>query len=509
MVRARASNSILLGALLAVAGVVAFRLPELLNPGVVNSDTAVVGLQGMHILRGQWHWFLWGSGYQTTADAAVAAAVFLLLGATPFALIATALLGHALATLFAYLTLCRRTAPGLAFLFVLPFVLSPAPTHTYTLHLPRQTALTLVFAALWTLDGAAGGRRPNVMFAVGAALAALSCFADPYALIFAPGLALLALMSAWDGVPSRGRVSRRLLAMTAGSALGSVPFVVCRLLPGAEHGPLTFSIGQLAHNWALLKYPCLPWTLGTLVLHQPANVSRYVPWHPPPWIHVCQWLGAGVLLASFAAAALGAFRRRFPWEWRRLWAFATLTFVLTFIGFLFSMMPMDLYASRYLVSLVLVTPLLLGVWSQALRARWLVALSAPMILSFALSGWLGFEPLVRGHSIVDARLETNEAQLLAELRRRDIKVAMADYWAAYRLTFLFQERVIVVPLHASQDRYAPYRQEFLRAERYAYIFDRRRSEESQRTLDEHVARGQEARFHVGPFDVYLVRRGTS
>ena len=43
-------------ALLLVAAVVA-RLPALINARGVNSDAAVVGLQAMHILRGEWSWF--------------------------------------------------------------------------------------------------------------------------------------------------------------------------------------------------------------------------------------------------------------------------------------------------------------------------------------------------------------------------------------------------------------------------------------------------------------------
>ena len=51
----------------------AFRLPPLLNARSTNSDAAVVGLQAMHISRGELSPFLWGSGYQTSADAFVAA----------------------------------------------------------------------------------------------------------------------------------------------------------------------------------------------------------------------------------------------------------------------------------------------------------------------------------------------------------------------------------------------------------------------------------------------------
>src|SRR4051794_36646496 len=75
-----------------------YRLPPLFNARSTNSDAAVVGLQAMHILRGEWSPLLWGSGYQTSADAFVAAGFFALLGATPLVLMLSSLTLHVLAT---------------------------------------------------------------------------------------------------------------------------------------------------------------------------------------------------------------------------------------------------------------------------------------------------------------------------------------------------------------------------------------------------------------------------
>ncbi len=490
----------------ALLSATAFRLPELLNPGVVNSDSAIVGLQAMHILHGEWHWFLWGSGYQTTADSVVAAAVFLIMGATPLALMLTALVGHLLAILFAFLTLCRRLSSTVALLLVTPLIASPAPTHTYTLHPPRQTALTLVFVAIWIIDGAASARHKLTRFAIGAAIGALACFADPYALVFSPALALLLVLASLDGTNSRGIWLRRILAATAGASVGAIPYIVSRLLPQAAHGPLTLTSELFARNWALLKRPCLPWVLGTTVLHQPPGASDYVLWHPPWPFQVCQWFGVAAFVAAFIVS-IGAFRRQdVPWESRRLGLMAALTALATIVGFLLSVMPMDHYASRYLVSLILVAPFLFAVLAHIVSARLLFALMVPMLASFAVSGWLGYEPFVKGIRIVDAGLDADESRLLSELKRRNIAYALADYWAAYRLSFMFKEQVVVVPLHESQDRYAAYRQDFGRARNYAYIYDHRRSEESQQTVESRVANGLEEKFSVGGFDVYRISR---
>jgi len=71
----------------------------------------------------------------------------------------------------------------------------------------------------------------------------------------------------------------------------------------------------------------------------------------------------------------------------------------------------------------------------------------------------------------------DEMLLGEELRRRGARNAVADYWVSYRLTFLWRETVAVVPIHAAEDRYAPYRDAFERAGRFAYVFDPARSKE--------------------------------
>ena len=502
-------ESTAIGAAIAAIGAIGFRLPELLNPGVVNSDSAVVGLQGMHILRGEWHWFLWGSGYQTTADPAVAALLFALCGATPLVLMATALVGHLLAVLFTYLTLSRHLTTWQALLLVVPLIASSAPTHTYTLHPPRQTAITLVFAAIWLLDGSAKCRRPLLQFALGAGVATLSWFSDPYALVFAPALAILTLLCAWDGQPSRAILSRRLTSAAGGALIGAIPFVMCRLTPYATSGPLSFSRALLFHNWTLLKESCLPWVLGTRVLHQPMGAPDYIAWHPSLPFHAIQWLGALVFAATACVSLVSIGRRQLPWELRRLGFASAIVVFTTLAGFLVSVMPMDHYASRYLVSLVLVVPFLAAWVARVVSTLTVALVLAPMWASFAVCGWLGYEPLVRGVQIVDAGLSRDEAQLLRELAKRGVTHAMADYWAAYRLTFIFNEKVIVVPVHESQDRYAPYRRSFFEASRYAYIFDHKRSEESQRTVQRRVQHGQDEKFTVGVFDVYIINRENS
>jgi hypothetical protein len=71
---------------------------------------------------------------------------------------------------------------------------------------------------------------------------------------------------------------------------------------------------------------------------------------------------------------------------------------------------------------------------------------------------------------------------------------------------MFAEAVKVVPIHPGQDRYLPYRNAFNRAQRYAYIYDHHRSEESRATFEAHVGAQPVEQFSVGDFDVYIQRR---
>jgi hypothetical protein len=135
---------------------VAFRLPPLINAPGTHSDAAIVGLQATHILRGEWSWFLLGSGYQTSVDALVAACFFALTGPSAFWLMASTLIGHIALTWLSFSILRRKLSPWLAALLVLPLVLAPDP-RPHLRALPA--AASLAHAGLPRLLVARSGER--------------------------------------------------------------------------------------------------------------------------------------------------------------------------------------------------------------------------------------------------------------------------------------------------------------------------------------------------------------
>jgi hypothetical protein len=463
-----------------------FRVPPLINAPGTNSDAAIVGLQAMHILRGEHAVFLWGSVYQTSVDSYVAATFFTVLGVTPFALMLSALSLHVALTCFAYAMVRRHTTCGwLALALVGPLVLAPAAVHSYALYPPRQAALTLAFAALWACERAYAARRVEAWSAAGGFLALLAVYADPYATLFVPAAALLALFGA-------GR-ARRAIAFGAGALVGTIPVALRMNHPAAKHGVLSMSTDVIGHNATLLWDPCGPWAIGTKV-YAPVHMMDWVPWSAPWALRVVQWVGGAAFLIAVCASAVLVFARKTDAGARRLGAVGLYVALATVAAFLVSQMVMDHFSMRYLAAIVLAMPLLALPLGVRLGARRFAALFAPWIATTAICGWMGYAPFVNGPLPVRHVNGTGaqEETLARALADRGVTYAMADYWAAYRVTLATAERLVVVPIHETQDRYRPYRDAFEKADRFAYVYDPLRSFEDERAmiaqweLDPHV-----------------------
>jgi hypothetical protein len=483
--------------LLVVLLSIAFRWPALINAGTVNSDAAIVGLQAMHIPRGELSLLLYGSGYQTSVDSFVAAGFFALFGASPLALMLSTFAGHVASTLLAYSTLARHLPRWSAAVAVLPLVFTPSPLHTYILGPPRQAAITLVFLAVWWIDrvdvgSAARGRGWRFG---GGVVASLACFADPYALLFLPPFLVLTLVLSWRPGSKGGSrwvaVGRGVLPVLAGLLVGIAPFLLLLSSPRSVHGEATFTASVLRHNAGLLWEVCLPWVTSARVF-LPGDAG-YVPWNAGAFRTV-QVAGPILLLGAMTLGLFSFFRASPSDESRRLHLlglglYGLAVLVLNLAAFLVSPMVMDLFSARYLAAMVLMAPFALAPAAARVNREILAGLLAPYLVSAMASGWLGFGREVKG--LFPVRLASggasDEERLQVLLRERGVEHAIADYWVAYRLTFLYREAIEVVPLHPEEDRYAPYRRAFDSAKRVAYVFDARRSREQLESMREELA----------------------
>ena len=506
-----------LPALVIVAASYAFRLPPLLNARSTNSDAAVVGLQAMHMLRGELSPFLWGSGYQTSADSLVAAIFFALLGPSPVVLMLSALTMHVVATWLVFATLRRRFEGWLALLCTAPMILSPSSVHSYALYPPRQVSLTLALAAFWAIDHARVGADARAgasatararWLALGGALATLAVSADPYPMLLLPLILLYAALVAWGDDGTRA-VATRLSAGVAGAMAGLVPFLVIHRLAGAKSGPMGLTTSMLEHHWRLLVAECLPWALSYKVYFA-HNVMDYRAWDAPWWFHGLGVVGALLLAALVAFGLVSPLRRELPGDVRRLGFVGALTFPLAIAAFLVSVMVMDHFSMRYLAVLTLMTPFAVAPAAQALGTKRLALVLGPHLLASAIAGWVGYGPFVHGPLPVAETPELRDDYTLRDLlRARQLRYATADYWASYRLTYLFREEIIVVPTNPAEDRHAVYRRAFEAEPVFAYVYDPGRSREDLAATERELAAtsAHVERVTAGGLTVFIVQRG--
>lgn len=507
--------------LVVLAASILFRLPPLINAAGTNSDAAIVGLQAMHILRGEFSWFLLGSGYQTSVDSLVAAMVFFFTGPSPLALMGSTLVEHLGLTWLAFSVLRRALArlPAtsveragvLAAILVTPLVFTPDPVHTYVLYPPRQASLTLVFLALWLLDGAVASGRPRVRLALGGGVAGLACFADPYALLFLPGVALLGLLGSLDGadpgLPPRRVIFERLGATFAGTLVGLIPYQLLIHHPLASRGQTRLSLAAVPHNFELLREVCLPWLLSTRI-YAAQHMSDYAPWETGGAYHAFQVIAAALLVAGLLSGAALCFDRTIPREIRRLGLVGAAMVPVTIGGFLVSPMVMDHFSSRYLVAILLLAPFALAPLASRIGPRRLGLALGPYLISAAVSGWVSYAPF----GLSEHPSLATDAHLGAVLRERGIHAAEADYWASYRLAFLYREDPLVVPTNPAEDRHRPSRDAFEAAPVVAYIHDEYRSRESLADEEKLIRSGgtpfepDYERFTIEEFTVLILRR---
>jgi hypothetical protein len=465
----RAGTPLLL--LLLLVASVAARLPALLNARGVNSDAAVVGLQAMHILRGEGSWFLWGAGYQASFDAVLVAAGFAITGPSALTLMLVPLIGHLVLVGLAYDAVRRALGPavgrGGAVFACLPLVFAPQSVNGVALYAPRQWSITAAILAVW-LAARAAGRWAPAWLAGSGLLAGLAVYLDLYTLQMMPAVGVFAL---WCALAAPHRL-RAVGALLVGALTGAAVLAWSRAQPVADATKAGLTLTRNGANGALLVDQNLPYLLGQKVFVQPPGSLEHVPWPAPGWLHLVQWAGVLGFVAAAAFAVVAVVARRGPAAVRRLGALGLVGSVASVGGFLLSTMPSDLLTTRYLAPIVWLAPFTLAPAALALGARAFAVAVAPFVVAVGIGGWLAFSPYVQGGLPVrDPRgVAVDEAALASTLRAEGVRYAAAQYWLAYRLTFLSDEGLIVVPLEPRDDRYRPYRDGFAAAPVVAYVF---------------------------------------
>jgi hypothetical protein len=223
-----------------------------------------------------------------------------------------------------------------------------------------------------------------------------------------------------------------------------------------------------------------------------------------------QWAGALGFAAAAIWAAVAVVGRIGPAPVRRLGALGLLGSGASIGGFLLSTMPADILSARYLAPIIWLAPFTLTPAVHALGVRAFGVAVAPFVLAVGLGGWLAFSPYVQGGAPVrDPRgVAVDEAALATALRAEGVRYASAQYWLAYRLTFLFDEDPVVVPLDPKEDRYRPYRDGFDAAPLVAYVFHPSEPRARPGPMEEQLRTEGVAyrRLEIDGFTVLIARR---
>jgi hypothetical protein len=479
---ARVGGQVTFALLLLLAAGILARLPALLNARGVHSDAAIVGLQAMHVLNGEWSWFLWGAGYQASIDAILVAVGFAITGPSALTLMLVPLIGYLILMGLAFDVLRRSVGHGGALLACLPLIIAPQAVNGVALYAPRQWSITTVFVSIW-LAARSVDRSRGPLWLLGSGLnAGLAVYFDLFTLQMMPAVAVFALFCALSprqapasprpvAMPREAIPLSRVSSLAAGALAGAVITAYSRAHPVADASKATLALDRLQANWELLTHICLPYLLGFRVF-VPDGAGGTWPWASPPLMQIVQWAGLLAFFASVVWAAVAAARRSVPTSVRRLGALGLVGTLSSLGGFLVSSMPEDVFSARYLAPIIWFAPFTLAPAAHALRPRSFAIALAPFVVAVGVGGWLAYGPYVQDALPVrDARGAAHEeAALAVALRLHGVRYAAAHYWLSYRLSFLFEEDPVVVPLDEPTDRYRPYRTAFEAAPVVAYIF---------------------------------------
>lgn len=428
-----------------------------------------------HFLHGEFSTFYWGQPYGGTPEVALTAALFWLAGSSTTTLRLVPLALYAVSALVVWRIGRRTTGEPAATVAALLFWVWPAyfvwrSTREYGYYGVLLLAGVLVLLLALRLR-----ERPNAVDAAafGVVLGYGWWTSVQIVLVAAPALAWLA----WR----QPRVWRYGPLVASAACVAASPW-------------LSWSVG---HDWkSLHPYAGPPSSYGFrlggfFVDALPSAVGVRV-------LFVRDWLPAPVageiLFAALCIALLAVLVRR-----RR--SLELVLAILVPFPFVYALSPFtgDRIEPRYLVLLapllcLVLAPLLTDLRVAAIGLAGVLALTVVALLRLRDSG--GIAP-----GAPDVRAPVHIDPLLSALERRDVTRAWADYWVAFRVTFLTNERIVAAPTRTP--RYPRYNALVGAADHPAHIFVAGTSEEAPQRAE--LLREGYERLRAGDFFVYVPR----
>jgi hypothetical protein len=497
--------------LLIAALVLLSRAPFLLQgERFFDSDEAVEGLMARHVLGGEFPVFLWGQAYKGVPEVYLAAAVFAVFGSSVIALKSVTLACYTVFVCLQFVLVTRLFPTAIAWLATAFLIASPPSLVFWSLSASAEVVMTMLAGTVMCL-GVDIWRRTGSRKAVwsAAVAAGFGLWVHQYILYYWLALG----MAVWHSLPQRRRIVGQLFANSDGPrwlrltpsllAAAGGAYLVLGILAfvsgGFDVALFGMSIGirhaqklwYIAAGLALLATEARIFQLarhgdresaslvyaaaaGFAFGYAPALVAHALAGGGPPigrtdlagvaaaisptvhdvvpivlgfkgpdtaWLGVPAWTGTG--LVAIAGASIVALTGR---PYTPLFHYLVLA---TPLVFLMSGAFVDAQSYRYLMPMwgALAVVLAVGIWWIFRRSR--VAGGVALVATLAIFG----SQQRAWHSQLAPDVQSRE--LLACLDRAGVRLASADYWLSYKLTFLSNERLIVAP-EGSIDRYPAY-----------------------------------------------------
>jgi hypothetical protein len=441
------------------------RTPEL---GSLDSDEAVPGLMARHFLNGEFSTFYWGQEYGGTPEVALLAATFLVFSSSVQTLRLVPIILYGVAAILLWRIGRRTIGEPAATVAGLLFWLWPAyfvwrSTREYGYYgVLVVCGLALVLLALRLRD------RPNGLDAagLGVALGVGWWSSVQIGLVALPALAWL--------IWRRPNVLRYLPIATAAAIATALPWFVANFRSGwasLEQSMTTETYWSRLHIFLTTGLP------NTLGLRVPVT-QQWLPTTKLGEVSFC------LLLA--ALLTLLVLRRR---------SLDVVAAVVVALPFIYAMSGFTGYAGepRYLGLLAPLLALLAGGLLSDLRLA-LLGLIAVTALSV-----VGLDRLRDAGGFRYGNAPTTVTPVIRTLDRTGVTRARADYWVAFRVTFLTRERIIVAP--TGKSRYPRYAEIVAQSARAARIFVSGTSEEAPQRAS--LLDAGYRRIPTGPYVLYV------
>jgi hypothetical protein len=435
---------------LASALVVVRTLPYVLwGTLAFDADQAVVGLMSKHIAEFRaLPVYQYALPYVVIVSAYVTAPFMWLFGPTIFALKLPLLLMNVAVGLLVILAIVRAgLRPGAAVALSLPLLLTSAVVNASLMDALGMTVEPLLFViVLWY------ARRSPVLFGL---TAALGFHVREFV---AYGVAAIVAVDVLAGdVVSPG--GRRRWALATLAALGTTAAISGVARFGSIRGPDTWLVQELEGNLATLGgafcfVPRQAWRnvqelalsyLGILLgavprpLSDAAVQTRVWQGLPGAWAVLGLWL---VVVTGLLVARLRILWTRRREESAQLGLFLVLVGLQSVLVYAISRCgPVSVVTIRYaLMGVFLPTGLALLAWTTAPPRALRTGIVSMFVALAGLNGWTHLR--IWQEQLAGAPLP-NRVQLAQALEARGIRYARSDYWTAYYVDFLSQERVTV------------------------------------------------------------------